>query len=138
MAKRLTAAFLAAWLGCQVSWAAADEVLPDPTRPPPEATLVAGPAASGPVLQSVMIAPGHRSAMIGGRLLKEGDTFGDAKLVKILPGEVILSGPSGEETLKVFPSVEKTPTRQPRAEAPEAAPRQDGPKQKRNTERKVP
>lgn len=89
------------------------EVLPDPTRPPPEASMTTetiGKAASGPVLQSVKIAPGRRTAMIDGQLLKEGEPFGDAKLIKIAEGEVVLSGPGGRQTLKLFPGVEKTPS----------------------------
>jgi hypothetical protein len=114
----------------------AAELLPDPTQPPPEAALVAGPAPVGPVLQSVMIAPGRRTAVIGGQLLKEGDSFGDTKLVRISQGEVVLSGPGGEQTLKLFPAVEKTLVHVPRSGSPEPAPHRETPK--RSLERKVP
>ena len=96
----------------------AAEILPDPTRPATEAGLTgtAPTAASGPVLQSVMIRPGQRTAMINGQLLAEGERFGDAKLVKISEGEVILVGPEGRQTLKLFPGVEKQLARPPQDE----------------------
>ncbi len=89
--------------------ALAAEILPDPTRPPAEAGLSgdAAAVASGPVLQSVMIRPGRRAAVISGQLLAEGERFGDSKLIKISEGEVILLGPEGRQTLKLFPGVEK-------------------------------
>jgi len=136
MAKHLTALAAIVWLGWSATVASAEDALPDPTRPPPEAAMVAGPAPVGPVLQSVMIGPNGRTAVIGGQLLKEGDSFGDAKLVRISQGEVLLSGPSGELTLKLFPGVEKTFVRAPQAGTPEPAPRRETPK--RSIERKVP
>lgn len=118
--------------------AQAEDVLPDPTRPPPEASMAAGPArAAGPVLQSVMIAPGNRSAVIDGQLLKEGELYGDAKLVRITGSEVILSGPEGEQTLKLFPGVEKT-AREPRSAQSAPTAKSGTKKSNRNTERKEP
>lgn len=92
-----------------LKFALAAEILPDPTRPPAEAGLSGDVAAvaSGPVLQSVMLRPGHRAAVISGQLLAEGARFGDSKLIKISEGEVILLGPEGRQTLKLFPGVEK-------------------------------
>ncbi len=137
MVKRLGILMLAL-LGCAVSLGRAEETLPDPTRPAPEASIAVGvPAASGPVLQSVMIRPGHRTAVIGGQLLTEGDLFGDARLVKISESEVELSGPGGAQTLKLFPGVEKT-SRVPQTVVPEAAPKRGNEKKNRNTERKAP
>ena len=107
------------------------ETLPDPTRPPSEASMDAaatGKAAAGPALQSVKIAPGRRIAVIDGRLVKEGDAFGDAKLIKINEADVVLLGPNGRQTLKLFPEVEKTPS----------SPQRARPKPMHNTERKTP
>lgn len=109
----------------------AAEALPDPTRPPPEAGMMGGGSAvpaGGPVLQSVLIGPGRKSAVIGGQLVVEGDLFGDAKVVKISEGEVLLSGPEGEQTLKLFPGVEKTV-----APVPGPAPKPEKNKMKRNS-----
>lgn len=89
--------------------ALAAEILPDPTRPAVEAGRAGGVAAlaSGPVLQSVKIAPGGRMAVISGQLLAEGDRFGESKLIRISESEVALQGPDGQQTLKLFPGVEK-------------------------------
>lgn len=89
------------------------ETLPDPTRPP--AFLFApadgdGPpaeASGGLVLQSVLIAPNRRSAIIGGKALSVGDRLGDFTLVRVSEGEVQLRGPEGSRTLKLFPAVTK-------------------------------
>jgi len=138
MVERLTGIFLAFILGWSAGQARAEEALPDPTRPAPEASMTAGVPASGPVLQSVMIAPGRRTAVIGGQLLAEGDNFGDAKLVRISEGEVVLSGPGGQQKLKLFPGVEKTLILAPQAVAPGTAPKRAKHKSNRNIERKVP
>ena len=119
-----------------VGLAPAAEALPDPTRPPAEASIMGGGGAvpaGGPVLQSVLIGPGRKSAVIGGQLLEEGDLFGDAKVVKISEGEVILSGPGGEQTLRLFPGVEKKPAPLPEPVSPGAVPKREKNKSKRNT-----
>lgn len=111
---------IAAWLSrsCLLLFAfhpaQAAESLPDPTRPPAEAGLESpgGPVvASGPVLQSIMIRPGRRTAVISGQQLAEGERFGDARLIKVSESEVILAGPDGRQTLKLFPGVDKQFTR---------------------------
>lgn len=90
------------------------ETLPDPTRPP--AFLFAPADGDGPpaeasggglILQSVLIAPNRRSAIIGGRTLEVGDRFGDFTLMRVSEGEVQLRGPKGSRTLKLFPAVTK-------------------------------
>jgi len=93
--------------------AARAETLPDPTRPP--AFLFApadgeGPlseASGGLVLQSVLIAPNRRSAIIGGKAVSVGDRIGDFTLIRVSEGEVQLRGPEGSRTLKLFPAVTK-------------------------------
>jgi len=108
MVKHVRTIFLALALGVGATPALTAEVLPDPTRPPVEAgEETPGAVATGPVLQSVMIRPGSRAAVISGQLLTEGERLGDAKLVKISEGEVILVGSEGRQTLKLFPGVEK-------------------------------
>lgn len=86
------------------------ETLPDPTRPPD--LLGAGrnddaAAASGPVLQSVLIAPGRREAIISGKTVRPGDKFGDARVVRIVESEVVLRNGKSLLTLKIFPGIEK-------------------------------
>lgn len=89
--------------------AAAAEALRDPTRPP--AVLYApddgAGIATGPVLQSVLISPGRRTAVISGRSVKVGDRFDDNRVIRINETEVVLKTGSGLQTLKLFPDVEK-------------------------------
>ncbi|MDP2785488.1 MAG: hypothetical protein Q8O38_12980 [Sulfurimicrobium sp.] len=138
MVKRLIHTIIAAALGWAATQAAAAEMLPDPTRPP----LAAGVAATGanatpdagPVLQSVKIAPGRRSAVISGQLLAQGERFGAAKLVSISESEVVLLGAEGRQTLKLFPGVEKRVALPPQGQDLKPAKN----KSKRNTEQKAP
>ncbi|PWB49921.1 MAG: MSHA biogenesis protein MshK [Nitrosomonadales bacterium] len=128
---------LALALAGGVAQALASEALPDPTRPPVEAgveTAGAAAVASGPVLQSVMIRPGRRTAVISGQLLAEGERFGGARLVRISEGEVVLAGPEGRQTLKLFPGVEKHFARPPLQETLQRGKN----KSKRNSEQKAP
>jgi MSHA biogenesis protein MshK len=85
------------------------QALNDPMRPPTAYTAPesGGSDAGGPVLQSVMISPTLKAAIINGEMVKLGGKFGDAKLVKISESEVVLK--SGEETqiLKMYPGIDK-------------------------------
>lgn len=88
------------------------ETLPDPTRPPaflfaPVDGEAAEKASGGFQLQSVLIGPGRRSAIIGGRHLSVGDRLGEFTLVRVGDTEVVLKGPEGSRTLKLFPAVDK-------------------------------
>jgi MSHA biogenesis protein MshK len=85
--------------------------LPDPTRPPAIIESAgeqnASVASSGPVLQSVLISPTRRIATINGQVLKPGDKFGEARVMKITENEVVLRNGQEMQTLKLFPQVEK-------------------------------
>lgn len=111
MAKPVIVKIVFAMLGFAAIQAGGAEMLPDPTRPPAGAGFSesgANPVVdAGPVLQSVKIAPGRRMAVISGQLLVEGDSLGAARLEHIGASEVILLGPEGRQTLKLFPDVEK-------------------------------
>ena len=119
---RLQALWLLALVTVSAAAVAAGETsLPDPTRPPESMSAVTASAPgeiaafSEPRLQSVMIGTAGRSAIIGGQRYRLGDRIGDARLVKISEGEVVLAGPSGRRTMTLFPPV-KT-----RVEAPKPA-----------------
>ena len=93
--------------------------LADPTRPP-NASAVAGAteiSSLGPQLQSVLISPGRKLAVINGETVALGGKFGQATLVRITESQVVLK--SGEETqvLKLYPGVEKTTVARPRGRA---------------------
>ncbi|MBI4190030.1 MAG: MSHA biogenesis protein MshK [Betaproteobacteria bacterium] len=85
------------------------QVLNDPTRPPAiffsGATGEAG-AVAAPLLQSVMISPTERSAIIGGERVKQGGKYGDARVIRITESEVVLRSASGTETLRMYPDIE--------------------------------
>ncbi len=93
---------------------AATDALVDPTLPP-AAMIPPGTGKSsddlpvGPVLQSVMMAPGRKFATISGQTLRVGEKFGGATLVKVSDQEVVLRESDGTlQILKMHPAVDKT------------------------------
>jgi MSHA biogenesis protein MshK len=96
---------------------ASAQIMTDPTRPPRSAaaTQVGGEAAAeaptAPVLQSVMITPTRRYAIIGGERVELGGRYGDAQVVKITESEVVLRSSGRTEVLKMYPDVEKKAAR---------------------------
>lgn len=87
--------------------------LPDPTRPPAslhaEQTDQEGKSATAgaPELQSVIVGPNRKIAVINGQTLKIGDKYGDARVVAISEAEVVLKNGDVSRTLKLYPAVEK-------------------------------
>lgn len=103
---------LAGTAGILLETAAQAESLPDPTRPPSVGSVgssASGPVAGqgGPTLQSVIISPTRKAAIIDGETVELGGGYGDAKLVKVSESEVVLKTAEGLQTLKLFPGVEK-------------------------------
>ena len=97
-------------------FAFAAEVLPDPTRPPPEyftGADASSAAAAGPVLQSVFISATRRSAIINGQSVVVGDKVGNEQVVAIRDGEVVLRDGKELHSLKLFPNVAKAGTEKP-------------------------
>lgn len=121
MAERLIAAMcaLAALLaGSSASQAALAQALRDPMRPPAAAeggaVAAAGEAPVAARLQSVLISPARRVAVIDGRVVRVGERVGDATVVAISESQVVLQRADARETLKLNPVVEKRPAaRQP-------------------------
>jgi MSHA biogenesis protein MshK len=78
--------------------------LPDPTRP---ASALGGGGVTtgvhGLVLQSVLIAPQRRLAVINGHTLAVGERIGDATVADIQPHEVVVKRASGALTLRLVP-----------------------------------
>lgn len=85
------------------------EMLPDPTRPSVgyDALQGNGTEQDGPVLQSVMISPGHKSVIISGVKVDLGGKYANAKLISVNEGEAVLQRGGVLQTLKLFPGVEK-------------------------------
>jgi MSHA biogenesis protein MshK len=83
----------------------------DPMRPPAGFGVVAesggGDAVGGMTLQSVMISPSQKSAIINGQVVKLGERYGDAVLVRVAENEVVLKGPSASRVLKLHPGVDR-------------------------------
>ena len=79
--------------------------LPDPTRPAsvPGAGESAPRAVHGLVLQSVLIAPQRRLAVINGRTLAVGESVDGVTVVDIQAHEVVVKRASGELTLRLVP-----------------------------------
>lgn len=121
MAEFVNDRMLRALSGLMLAMATASAIqaqgLPDPTRPSavPGMAGAAPVDASGPVLQSVLIAPGRRLAVVSGQTLRVGDKFGEARVTRISEGSVDLSGNSGVQTLKLYPDVGKHPAAKPKA-----------------------
>ena len=59
------------------------------------------------MLQSVMISPTRRAAIINGVMVRQGEKYGDAVLVKVTENEVVLKSGSESQVLKLYPGVEK-------------------------------
>jgi hypothetical protein len=99
---------MVALAGVLVSVAAAGQDrfagLVDPTRPS-SAYADVEPAYAGPVLQSTMIAPGTKRAIISGKTYRVGDPLGAAVVVDIRPYEVVLNQNGLESRLRLVPAV---------------------------------
>ena len=89
---------------------ASPQAVNDPTRPPDTvgaADAGAGDGGGGTTLQSVMISPAGKSAIISGVAVKLGEKYGDAVLVKVAENEVVLKSGATSQVLKLHPGVEK-------------------------------
>jgi MSHA biogenesis protein MshK len=94
-------------------WAAGANAqqLRDPTRPPSfsAARPEAAEAASDLVLQTVLVSPERRNAIVNGRLVRVGDSVSGMRVIEIRESAVVLRGPGEQRTLSLFPAVEKRP-----------------------------
>lgn len=92
---------------------ATEPPLPDPTRP--AQGQMQGDAEQidnrGPQLQSILISPRRKMAVINGQTLHVGEKFGDSVLQKISEHEVVLKNGSELQVLKLFPDVQKKKSR---------------------------
>jgi hypothetical protein len=113
--KPFTVLRVAAMLTGAMAWTAegAAQILSDPTRPSAGIYSTDTPAGSlraGPLLQSVLITPSQRSAIIDGEFVKLGGEIGASRVIKITESEVVLSSGSGTETLHLYPDITVKPT----------------------------
>jgi MSHA biogenesis protein MshK len=86
--------------------------LSDPTRPP-STSGAPGPQgdadAPSTVLQSVLISPGRKLAVINGAVVPLGAKVGDATLSSISETEVVLTYSDRTEVLKLLGGIERIP-----------------------------
>jgi MSHA biogenesis protein MshK len=104
LAGRVSAAALGAGMAI-LSHMALAEILADPTQP--AGAGMRGGAPTGPVLQSVLISPGRRLAVIDGQTVQLGGKFGSATVVSITEVGVVLKDQEGTRQLRLFPRVDK-------------------------------
>lgn len=103
---------LAALLLC-ASQIAAAEPLPDPTLPAIDlnssgtgsTTDVVPDDAVPRGLQSVIISPDYRAAIINGETVTVGGKYGDSRLVEVRENSVVLQNAQGRRVLELFPKV---------------------------------
>ncbi len=79
----------------------------DPMRPPADLIADAPDAKHSPVLQSIVIGPSQRYAIISGERVTPGSLYGAAKVIRIEHGAVTLRDAAGETVLKLYPDINK-------------------------------
>ena len=104
--SRILASSLAMLLAATAS-AQGSATLVDPTRPPSVGPAGEAVVPAGPRLQSVLISPTRRTAVISGRTVALGARFGDATLESINAGTVVLKYANRRETLHLIPGMDK-------------------------------
>ena len=98
-----------------LAFAAQAQTLADPTRPPSGFNLAqsgvnpAVAAVAPLVLESVLIHPDVRSAIISGQRLALGEKIRGLRLVRIDETEVVLLEGAARRTLKLYPAAQKKP-----------------------------
>lgn len=109
---------------CLPQVATADS-LPDPTRPAIDLSAGAGGEAqvsSAPKgLQSIIISPQYRAAIINGETVRLGGKSGDSRLVEVREDSVVLQNAQGRRVMELFPKVNirQTETAPRESSAPE-------------------
>ena len=56
-------------------------------------------------LQSIIISPQYRAAIINGETVSMGDKSGDSRLVEVRENSVVLQNAQGRRVLELFPKV---------------------------------
>ncbi|HWA36923.1 MAG TPA: MSHA biogenesis protein MshK [Burkholderiales bacterium] len=103
--KALLLAALAAFAGI-----AGAAPFADPTRPPnapAEAATQPDATPAGPRLESVLIAPDRRIAVISGQQVKLGGKFGEGRVVRITETEVAIREGGATQVLRLLPEAQR-------------------------------
>jgi MSHA biogenesis protein MshK len=104
---------LTALLLCATQVALAADPLPDPTRPAIDlndtgsggAVVEVAPEEASRGLQSIIISPQYRAAIINGETVQLGDKAGDSRLVEVRENSVVLENSQGRRVVELFPKV---------------------------------
>jgi len=91
--------------GLFISTVALGAPFPDPTRPPAPASRGEQPTGGGTQLESILIAPDRRIAVIDGQQVTVGARIPAGEIIRITESEVVVRGTEGERALKLFPSL---------------------------------
>lgn len=94
-------------VACGLASGAAAAQLADPTRPPSASQDESAGVAEGPRLESVLIGPDRRIAIIGGQQYRMGDPYREGRIVRITESEVAIRTGEALEVLKLLPASEK-------------------------------
>lgn len=103
-------AILAALVWVVTASTAIAQALRDPTRPPLAAGAKAATARidqAGWILQSVLISPERRYAIINGEVVQLGGSIAGAELVAVAEGRVTLRTREGLRIVHLFPDVSR-------------------------------
>jgi MSHA biogenesis protein MshK len=98
---------VAALLGIATAQAAWTAPFADPTRPPVPTDGNQSAAVQGPRLESVLIAPDRRVAVINGQQVVVGARIAGGEVVRISESEVVIRGAEGVQTLKLVPEMRR-------------------------------
>ena len=82
----------------------------DPTRPAPAflpSTAASTPAVTPLVLQSILLGPQRRIAIINGQRLEIGQKIRGLELIALTSTQAILQGPQGRITLHLLPGASR-------------------------------
>lgn len=105
MKNRALLIVLAGALSNASAWA---QITTDPTRPAIGFAVVEAPeGAPSSQLQSVMISPTRRAAIINGVVVELGEKYGDAVLMRVAEDEIVLRSGTSRQVLKLHPGVDK-------------------------------
>jgi hypothetical protein len=101
--------------GLLVSASVVAETFPDPTRPPAMLLGGDGGTANTPAvprrpagLQSTIISPSHRAAIIDGETVELWAKHGNEQLIEVNETSVVLKSARGTRTLTLFPDIRMT------------------------------
>jgi hypothetical protein len=103
---------LTVWLLC-VAQITRAEPLPDPTLPAIDLNSSGNRSSADVVmdeavthgLQSIIISPKYRAAIINGETVSLGGMSGDSRLVEVRESSVVLQNAQGQRVLELFPRV---------------------------------